>query len=487
MSKWLAMACIWSLPLLAMADRALQPSRPTLRQAGPVSALSAMHGEPVEIDLADAVGLALRDNRAIRSAYLERVAQKFDLRVAHDRFAPQLSLKARYLGNRNHADRYREAQLAPSASLLTPYGTRLSLDWDYGHTRADSAGRRYRDGASLMIVQPLLRGAGREIASAPLRQATLAEQSNRLALADDVAQVITRTLLSYRELLRAQEQLRIAEDSLLRARQLVAVSHALIAAGRMAAFEVVQAEAEVASQELTVEGSRNQLHHSRVALAQLLALDLATPLRAAERLLAERWQVSTEQALARAEALQPTYLMQQLATEQAAIALQVASNAQWWDLSLVGGASQMHQRPGNEAAWEHYLGLELEVPIGDLSRRQAQVRAQVEVETQRLGLVESRQQLERDVSTAIRDLQVRWRQLEIAGRALALTRRKLDIEQQKLAAGRSSNFQVLSFESDLRQAQSTQLEATIAYLDAQVVLDQVVGTTLLKWQVSLND
>ncbi|MNE08001.1 Outer membrane efflux protein [compost metagenome] len=470
-----------------MADSGLRPSGPTVQNASPVSALSALHGEPVDIELADAIALALRDNRAIRSAYLERIAQKFDLRVARDQFAPQLSLKARYLGNRNHADRYREAQLTPAASLLTPYGTRLSLDWAYGHTRADGAGRRYRDGANLMVIQPLLRGAGREIAGAPLRQARLAEQLNRLVLKDNVSQVIARTILLYRGLLRAQEQLRIADDGLARSRKLVEVNRALIAAGRMAAFEIVQAEAEVASQELAREGSRNQLQQSRLTLAQLLGIDLSTPLRAVESLRIERLQVDTDQALARAEALQPAYLMQLLAGEQAAIDLRVARNAQWWDLSLIGGASQLRERPGNQAAWEHYLGLELEVPIRDLSQRQAWVRAQVAVDSQALSLAESRQQLHREVISAVRDIQVRWRQLEIAERALALSQRKLDIEQEKLAAGRSSNFQVLSFESDLRHAQSTHLDATLDYLDAQVVLDQVLGTTLESWDVALND
>ncbi|MGE8323167.1 MAG: TolC family protein, partial [Pseudomonas sp.] len=65
--------------------------------------------------------------------------------------------------------------------------------------------------------------------------------------------------------------------------------------------------------------------------------------------------------------------------------------------------------------------------------------------------------------------------------------RKLDIEQEKLASGRSSNFQVLSFESDLRYAQSTHLDATLDYLEAQVVLDQVLGATLDSWDVALND
>lgn len=135
--------------------------------------------ESVELRLTDAIALALRDNRAVRGAYLQRVVQRFDLRVAADQFAPQLSLHARYLGQRNQADRYRQAQLTPSASLLTPYGTRLSLDWTYDDTRADDAGRRYSDGANLTIIQPLLRGAGRAIATAPPRRCARRTWLNR--------------------------------------------------------------------------------------------------------------------------------------------------------------------------------------------------------------------------------------------------------------------------------------------------------------------
>lgn len=56
-----------------------------------------------------------------------------------------------------------------------------------------------------------------------------------------------------------------------------------------------------------------------------------------------------------------------------------------------------------------------------------------------------------------------------------------------MTAGRSSNFQVLSFEGDLRYAQSTRLDALLDYLEAQVVLDQVLGATLDSWNVALND
>lgn len=482
---WLGLGLL--LPLYSLAESSPEPARPTQAASVSVNAYAATQAPLLELQLADAIALALRDNRSIRSAYFERIAEKFELRVAQDRFAPQLRLKARYLGNRNDGDRYRQAEMAPAAHLLTPYGTRVSLDWAFDRTQADAAGPRYRDGARLTLTQPLLRGAGVEVTTAALRQAQLSEQINRLALQDTVAQTITQVIGLYHELLRAQEQVHIARDAQRRSNQLLEVNRALIAAGRMAAFEIVQTQAQVANQALALEGSEDRLHASRLALLHALALDLATPLRASEQSQALPVQVDVAQALARAETSQPNYLMQALAGRQAALAVRVAEDEQRWDLALIAGAGQAHERPGDARAWERYLGLELEIPLGDLSRRQALVRARVSQATAQVRLEDAQQQLQRQVTDAVRDIQVRWRQFELAGRALELSRRTLQIEQDKLAVGRSSNFQVLSFEADLRTAQNVRLDTRIAYLQAQAVLDQVMGVTLQRWAVALND
>jgi outer membrane protein TolC len=98
-----------------------------------------------------------------------------------------------------------------------------------------------------------------------------------------------------------------------------------------------------------------------------------------------------------------------------------------------------------------------------------------------------KQLTERDVGDAVRDVGTRWRQYEIAQRARELSRRKLEIERDKLKVGRSSNFQVLSFETDLRNAENAQLNALIAYLNAQTLLDEKLGMTLESWDIALND
>ena len=169
----------------------------------------------------------------------------------------------------------------------------------------------------------------------------------------------------------------------------------------------------------------------------------------------------------------------------------VAKDQARWDVSLVAGANQVRDRfertSTSARSWDSYAGVQLQIPIGDLAARQSRVNAQVGVETQALLLEDAHQALERDVNDVVRDLGTRWRQYEIAQRSHELATRKLAIEHEKLNVGRSSNFQVLSYESDLRNSENALLNARIAYLNAQTQLDQVLGMTLESWDIALND
>lgn len=480
-----------ALPALgAPWSERLSPSAPSMAGESRSVLLSE---QEADLSLLDAVALGLRNNRSIQSSYLRRIAQKFDLRVAEDAFSPKLYINGTYRANRNHQDRYRDGRIGPTAVVLGEYGTQVALSWSHGYNEADVAGRRRNDGVDLTLIQPLLRNAGREVNRAPVRIAQLAEQANRLALKSSVSQTITAIISAYRNLLRAQEQLRIARAALERTRELVKVNHSMIEAGRMAEFEIVQTEADLATQELGVEEAANQVDTSRLELLRLLALDLSSRVRASDELGAEPMEVNREQALRLAEQQQPDYLRQLIAREQADLNLVIAENQRLWDVSLEVGGSQRQDRysyptaSGSDRSWDSYAGIRVDIPIGDLSRRQAEVQARVNVEDQALQVADARQLLERNVTDVVRDVGTRWRQLEIANRALALSQRKLEIEREKLAAGRSSNFQVLSFENDLRNAENARLSAMLAYLEAQTRLDLTLGLTLDRWDISLND
>lgn len=488
---WILAGLCLSSPLSLAKNLVDPPSAPTMRSSYERSALLSQ--QITELTLGEAVYLGLRNNRSIRSTYLQRVAQKFDLRVAEDTFNPKLLIRGNYRSTRSSEDVGQSAQLAPTTNLLGEYGTQLSMAWTQDLNRADRAGRTRSDGLDLSIIQPLLRGAGKDVTTAPLRLARLNEQGNRLNLKATVAQTITSIITAYRELLRSQEQLIITQDALKRANALLEVNRALISAGRMAEFEIVQTEADIASQELGVEEARNQVDLNRLSLLQLLALDLSSPIHASEVLQASKISVDAREALRLAQVQQPAYLVALLGGQQAELNLIMAKDRSRWTVNLVAGANQARNtydtdtRNGSERRWNGYTGIDVSIPIGDPGTRQEEVRARVNVEDQEIRLADARQTLERDVNNVVRDLGTRWRQYEIAQRASELSRRKLDIERDKLSAGRSSNFQVLSFESDLRNAENSRLNALIAYLNAQTQLDLTLGMTLESWEIALND
>ncbi|WP_040268721.1 TolC family protein [Pseudomonas rhodesiae] len=491
MNRWLLCLALISLPGMA-ADVVIKPSAPSTTRSGYDRGVS-LKAQITDLTLGDAVYLGLRNNPAIRSAYLQRVAQKFDLRVAEDVFNPKLTLNSSYRSTRGSVDNARNANVTPSSSLLGEYGTRLSMSWTQQLNNADRAGRYRSDGLDLAIIQPLLRGAGWDATTAPLRLSRLAEQANRLNLKATVAQTISQIIATYRELLRAQEQLSIVQDALKRSGTLLEVNRALIGAGRMAEFEIVQTEADIATQQLGVEEAQNQLDTNRLALLRLLALDLSTPIRATEALEARPMQIDKRQAFNLAQTQQPEYLAALLGSQQADLNLVIAKDSGRWQVDLVAGANQIRDTYNNDAGssnnrtWDSYAGVQVQIPIGDISTRQAEVRARVNVEDQQVRITDARQELERSVNDVVRDLGTRWRQYEIAQRAVELSRRKIEIEREKLSAGRSTNFQVLSFETDLRNAENAQLNALIAYLNAQTQLDMTLGMTLESWEIALND
>ena len=443
----------------------------------------------IDLSLAEAVSLGLRRNYNIRSLKLQRLREKFDLLVADDLFNPKLKLSGTHRLSKGNADSSRTTGIAPSVSLLGEYGTNIDLSWNQQLNATKNSGDLSSNGLGLTVTQPLLRGAGQDVTTAPLRLAKLTEQVNQLNLKTSVSQTLYEIIAAYRTLMKSQNQMALATDALERTVSLLKVNKLLITAGRVAEFDVVQIEADIATQELAVEEAKNQLEASRLMMLKLLALDLATPVRASDALQVTRLDIDQATALKVAQAKQPQYLATMLQSEQTAINLLLAQDRARWDLSLVAGVTQQrdqHSINGANRAWDSYTGLKLEIPIGDLGIRQGKVNAQTMVEQQKLLQEEARIDLKRQITDAVRGLNTLWRQLEISQRIIELSRRKLSIENDKLNAGRSSNFQIISFEADLRAAEDANLSAKISYLDARAQMDVLLGVMLESWEISLE-
>ena len=73
------------------------------------------------------------------------------------------------------------------------------------------------------------------------------------------------------------------------------------------------------------------------------------------------------------------------------------------------------------------------------------------------------------------------------GPPVTLAAQTLELERERQQAGRVSNFEVLTYETNLRAAETQALAANIVYLNALTTLDQQLGATLDTWKISLRD
>lgn len=119
--------------------------------------------------------------------------------------------------------------------------------------------------------------------------------------------------------------------------------------------------------------------------------------------------------------------------------------------------------------------------------RRADLAATTSLRTAELYYEDLTAAAEAQIRDAVQTADSAWRQLEAARRARDLAEQALSLQQEKLRVGRASNFEVLSFQSDLRAADIQELSARIAYLNTLTALDQQIGSTLETWRISLND
>jgi outer membrane protein TolC len=482
-------AILVSIPLKLTKAQSSIPQSPL---ASPILSSSQASRKEIRISLPEAVALGLRDNRIIQSAYLQRVAQRFDLTVAESRFLPQLSISAGVTKTTGPGSGGPASTVSPVATWLAPTGAQVQLGWTF--VKAPNAiGPTKLGMGNLSITQPLLQGGGTEVNLAPVRIARLQEQINQLALKSTVINTVTSIILAYRALQQAQEQLQLAGVSRARSLSIMDTNRAMISAGRMAAADLVQTEADVATQDVAVLQAEQARNSAQLTLLQALAIDLHTNLVADHVVSATRVLVPLERVIAIGLGNRVDLLTQIKTVEQNQYNLIIAKNNRLWNLSVVGTAQNGSTSENLGAATTRAsgaisssIGLQLSIPIGDYSAPQAEIQATTAVRVSEVQLSDLKQQVEAAIRDAVQGGEISWRQLVAAQRARALAASALDVAHQKQKAGLASNFEVLSYEAALRAADVQALTSAIAYSNALTILDQQIGTTLETWHISLN-
>jgi outer membrane protein TolC len=456
-------------------------------------AITPAHAADPAMSLTECISLALKENRTIKNAYLNRVVQKYTLRMAEDTFVPTLVLTPSVKSSANTANigsTQNGIDTKPTTTTTTsltateklPTGGTLSATGNFNTAERNITTKDW----NINFTQPLLKNGGFDNGLESVRAAQESEQQYILNLKSTLISTLTTVITSYRTYVQAVKALEITRQSLERSRELVATNRELIAAGRMAAIEIVQSEADLANQELSLLSAENSLDAARLALTKAIDIDKNTRFTPLAETKILQIPYTMDQAKQLAFANRTDYQAKLISYEQAKRALTIAKRNRLWQLDF---SSNYINNYTSNGSWD--AGLTLTIPLDNIYRtsteRKTLLEKEIGLKTIENELARQREDIEIEIQNALRSAEMNYRQIKLATLARTLSEKKVEIETEKLKAGRSTNFQLVSYQNDLKNAQRSELDAIITYQNALANIDATLGVTLDKLGVVLAE
>ena len=450
------------------------------------------------LTLRDAIDLALASNRDLALERSMREIRALEITVEAGKFLPRFTLGP-HLSDRRASSGYRSRRLGVEAgvSMDLVTGGDVSLAWSPGVRESTGPGldawESERSGeVSLSFRQPLLKDAGRRLATASIRAARRESRSHRLDVRDTVARLVSDVVGAYHAYTEAERERDVRAEALARMHSLFDRSMGMVASGDFAMDDVAQTNAEIASQELELSHAIDGVARARGDLVEVMQVDSGFAFSAPHMMAPVGRLDVPPMAVDHALASRADYQRALLRVEGARDDLDLARNDQRWDVTLHGSASlgsgASRLRPGAWHDRSRSLGLRLEVPFGGVqsaSQRLSMLRALGELDAARTEARNLEASVRADAETALREADTTVERLALAREALALARTARDIERARFEAGGSSHLAVIVAERDLADAEIALVRAGAALLAAQAALDHTFGVVLARWGVSL--
>ncbi len=451
------------------------------------------------LTLREAILLALRYNPNIQNSELDRIIQRYQLRLANNAFELQYALAGTALVEKNTysgvgtatTDRY---LATPELSLKTKLGGQFSLKMD--NNVAGIGG--YNPLMNFSYTQPLLRGFGREVNEAGLLNAKDTDWLNQLTLQQTVMDQVTQVIAAYRGLVLSTNNYENQRRQLSDAKKIYKNNEKRIAAGQLEPAGNIQQAYQVESLSLMVEQAENDFKTAAQELIQTIGLDPNIKLAVPDDITVGKLEIpKVEDAIAKALEHNPQYLALVMAARADERAYKVAKNQQLWQLDFTAnaqtGSTTNVDMKGvgirgiyNGQNTTESAGVVLRIPLHDLDRRNQLISAKVKLEKDRLSLLAAKRSLLTSIKNIINTISSQAKQYELAKRQLALAQQSYELEKKKQHAGIASALDVSNTQNQLIQAQSRLISSKISYLNQLSTLERIIGSTLNVWKIKLR-
>lgn len=464
--------------------------------------LHAERAKSIKMSLPQAVAYALKKNADVKSAYLQRVLDKFTLQLAKENYRIQPSFSfdtiTTELPHPFSRSSDRQYGVTPGLTWDTPFSTQFAFSWS--NTLSDG---KFGNSESFTVTQPLLKGFGSRIAQAPLDDALEQEIIAKLNLRQTLINTITTVINDYRALQSAEMTMNNVQRTLVNNRLHLKQDKLRVKSGDLAETELAQDKFQIAQQQVEIGSTNNNIKDARLKLANDLGLDnrikIIVPTSVNVPYVLPNQKLSQRIILAK----NIQYQEQLLGIKRDKRALLVARDNARWNLSLAATAARSSSNfsggtdnnptinyvPSSQSVVsDSQVSLNLTVPLGQqrLQNKQAIAAAKITVSSDLIKLQQQKLELQNQVDDQIQRIKQDLSNIRLAQQALKLQKQTLEVTKKKIAFGMTSNFELFAQQTAYDNAQQGLIENKMTYLNDLAAYDQLLGTTLDTWHVEVK-
>lgn len=479
-------------------------------------------GGELNLTLADAIKIALENNRDIQIQEQNVVISEGEIKTQQGVFDPYFNLVSFY----NDGETPQLSTFIPSGAItqkqfgvesniegILPTGTFYNL-FNISTTRTDTdspledLSPNWFNNVNFSIGQELLRNFGTGVNRAFIITAKRSSTISEKELEKRISQVLLEVERRYWLVVAARKNLDLERTALELAVDLKERNSIQVDVGVLPPVAVTQAESEVAAREVSVIRAENDLQAAQDNLKNTLAIDLGLRITAVDEPTTEVRRFSEEESLDVAYEERPEMEQSELEIENRETLRKYYSNQRLPRLA-VEGSVQLQGLGGDEnpnrlsfdeepepippqfdspsdafnqiwgadfTTWQ-VLGI-FSYPLFNRTARGNYVKASAELDRSVIAFSQVKDNIALDVRSAIRQIENSLRAIEAAKVSIELAEEVVSNEQERLNVGIGTTREVLEAQRDLIDAGVREITAITSYNIALAELDYAKGTIL---------
>lgn len=488
----------------------------------------------LELSLEDCILKALKNNLNLKAEMITPEIAGRSVSLAAEKFMPTLSLNYNAQSTRSASYSFLDAsdevktqqndytfQITQNIPLGGSFSASLYNYVSDTNRRFQTINPRFGSTLRLNFNLPLLKDFGYRIGR---REIVVANYSREVS-EENFQRVLENTIYNveaaYWNLVYARENLKVRQQSLKLAQELLEKNKIEIEAGTLPPIELLTAESEVSTRQADILEAEAMVRNAEDQLRFIINLPAERAdaknvvLVPTDSPSIEKQEVSYEEALNTAIMKRPDLQALRVDLRAREFNLDYAENQLLPDLRLqasywspgISGDQILYQDnnpytgiiigkiPGKKSDalrdaldfkyknWS--VGLTLNFPVSNLLSRSYFAQASLDLKQARLRIKNQEQQLDLEISTAVRAVETNYQRALAYRAARELAQKKLEAEQEKFKVGLSTNYLVLQYQRDLANAMTMELKALIDYNVSLANLERVMGVGRERRQVSV--